>query len=139
MEAMLGQEGPHDLVEGCAAHYATVREQHEVPDGLAVELEQLEDLPEVLRGIIIAASLDVHPPISEGLVEGLLVMPLKPLKVRNCEVPHPLERHPTRSLRSTFFFELPLMDRFLRLLDARVPPLDLRPVRISPHMCGIGT
>ena len=138
MGAMLGQEGPEGLVEGCAAHYATVREQHQVPDGLAVELEQLEDLPEVLRGVIIAASLKVHPPISEGLVERLLVMPLKPLKVRIFEVPHPLERHPIPPLRSTFFFELPLFDRFLRLLDARLPPSDFRPMRISTlDLCGI--
>ena len=68
---MLGQEGPHDLVEGCAAHYATVREQHEVPDGFAVDLEELEDFPEVLRGVLVTATLEVNPVVSEGLVELL--------------------------------------------------------------------
>ena len=78
VEGPVRQHLPEDRIGLRPARLTAVSEEHDVPDGLLVELEDLEDhLPHV-EGLVIMTALHEEPIDREGLVDERQVLPLVP-------------------------------------------------------------
>ena len=100
LDGPIGQEAPEDLVGLGAPGDPHVREEHQVSDGLLVQLEVLEDLyPEGL-GTRVTATLDGLPVQRELLVDPQEELVFEEIKVRvvpKLEVPKkPIPSHGRR-------------------------------------------
>ncbi len=76
------QQFPHDLVGQRPSHDACLVEEHEVDAGLAVELEDLEYVNDLVHGLRAGSALEVHPIFSQRLGKKLEVVALKPCELR---------------------------------------------------------
>ena len=75
------QELPQDLVRVGPAHSATVDQKEQVPLGLGVNLQEVQDLQPLVQGLPVVATLQDLPLLGEDLLQGLLVVVLPVVSV----------------------------------------------------------
>ena len=112
------EEAPHDLVRAGPANDPTVVQEHHVHPGLLVELEDIEDLDDLQKGLVAAAPLKLLPVIRQGMPDEPEVLPLEVAEHRLLQVLQPAEGPQVQvSVRR------PVGPRLLRRLRRLLPPL----------------